>query len=138
MIILVDFDGTVVSEAYPSVGKDIGAAPILRKLVAAGHKIILWTMREHNSKIGDVLAPALDWFERNQIPLYDVNINRSQWHWAGKSRKIFGHLIIDDHCAGIPLVHEEGVEKPYVDWKNLEVWLDQNGWFDGNNKKDVE
>ena len=46
MIIAVDFDGTCVSHDYPYIGKEIGAAPVLRELVAAGHDLILFTMRD--------------------------------------------------------------------------------------------
>lgn len=45
MIIGIDFDGTVVTHDFPKIGKDIGAVPILRKLVENGHKLILHTMR---------------------------------------------------------------------------------------------
>ena len=37
-IIAVDFDGTCVTHEYPKVGRDIGAAAVLKDLVAAGHK----------------------------------------------------------------------------------------------------
>lgn len=33
-IIAVDFDGTVVTHAYPHIGNDIGAVPVLRELSA--------------------------------------------------------------------------------------------------------
>ena len=45
MIICVDFDGTCVTHDFPEIGKDIGAIPILLRLVDAGHKLILYTMR---------------------------------------------------------------------------------------------
>jgi predicted mannosyl-3-phosphoglycerate phosphatase (HAD superfamily) len=45
MIIAVDFDGTCVTHEYPRIGRDIGAAPVLKRLTDAGHKLILWTMR---------------------------------------------------------------------------------------------
>lgn len=59
MIIAVDFDGTVVSHEYPHIGEDIGAVPVLKELVAAGHKLILYTMRS-----GRLLDEARMWFER--------------------------------------------------------------------------
>lgn len=68
-IIAVDFDGTCVKHRYPYVGEDIGAVPILKKLVENGHKIILLTMRDS----GTVLRDALGWFRKNEIPLYAVN-----------------------------------------------------------------
>jgi len=45
MIIAVDFDGTCVAYDFPNIGQDIGAVPVLEELVAAGHKLILWTVR---------------------------------------------------------------------------------------------
>lgn len=49
MVIAVDFDGTCVTHEFPKIGKDIGAIPVLRKLVEKGHQIILYTMRSHCS-----------------------------------------------------------------------------------------
>lgn len=45
MIIAVDFDGTCVTHEFPYVGKEIGAAEVLKELTDKGHKIILFTMR---------------------------------------------------------------------------------------------
>lgn len=42
MVIAVDFDGTCVTHEFPKIGKDIGAIPVLRKLVEKGHQIILY------------------------------------------------------------------------------------------------
>ena len=44
-IIAVDFDGTVVTHAYPHIGNDIGAVPVLRELIGNGCRMILYTMR---------------------------------------------------------------------------------------------
>ena len=46
MIIGIDFDGTCVKHAFPAIGDDIGAVPVLKELVDKGHKLILFTMRE--------------------------------------------------------------------------------------------
>ena len=67
--IVLDFDGTVVKHCYPAVGAEIGAAPILHKLVKNGHKILLNTMRSRNSEGIDTLQPAIDWFASHGIPL---------------------------------------------------------------------
>ena len=37
--IVLDFDGTVVKHRYPAVGEDIGAVPVLKKLVKNGHHV---------------------------------------------------------------------------------------------------
>ena len=40
LIFGIDFDGTCVTHEFPNIGKDIGAVPVLRDIVAAGHKLI--------------------------------------------------------------------------------------------------
>ena len=40
MIINLDFDGSVVTHAYPLVGKDIGAVPVLKKLIKKMYYIL--------------------------------------------------------------------------------------------------
>jgi len=50
MDICIDFDGTCVSHEFPLIGKDIGAIPVLKELVEAGHKLILFTMRSDRKK----------------------------------------------------------------------------------------
>ena len=39
-IIAIDFDGTVVTHAYPHMGMDAGAVPVLKELVANDCKLI--------------------------------------------------------------------------------------------------
>lgn len=119
MTILVDFDGTCVTHNHPVVGKEIGAAPVLKELVAHGHQLILFTMRGSGEismeKFGrDGLNDALIWFEGHEIPLYGVQTNPTQHHWTN-SPKAHGHLIIDDICLGIPLLHTKD-DAPFVDW----------------------
>ena len=45
MDICIDFDGTCVKHEFPEIGEDIGAAPVLKELIANGHRLILFTMR---------------------------------------------------------------------------------------------
>ncbi|MGR2462736.1 hypothetical protein ACUX4R_28165, partial [Salmonella enterica] len=77
MIIAVDFDGTCVTHEYPKVGRDIGADACLKRLVAKGHQLILFTMRS-----GAELEQAKTWFHVRGIPLYGVNTNPSQKTWT--------------------------------------------------------
>lgn len=124
MIIAVDFDGTCVSHAYPRVGKDIGAAPVLRELVNNGHKLILFTMRD-----GRLLKAAEDWFKENKIPLYDINRNREQQKWTS-SPKVHADLYIDDSALGCPVKYEDGERHHYVDWVRLRQMLVDYGLLD--------
>jgi hypothetical protein len=110
MIIAIDFDGTCVTHAYPDLGDDIGAVPVIKRMVKCGHHIILFTMRS-----GEELYDAVEWFRLNDIPLYGVNTNPDQHRWTA-SPKAYAHLYIDDAALGVPLIHPT-VGRPYVDWK---------------------
>lgn len=121
IVILVDFDGTCVKHEYPKVGEEIGAPEVLRELVAAGHKLVLSTMRGTTSGLED----AVDWFVKHSIKLYGVQSNPTQRQWTD-SPKPYGQLNIDDICLGIPLVYPDDAryiagkvkiyDRPYVDW----------------------
>lgn len=120
-IVVLDFDGTVVTHKYPAVGEDIGAAPVLKLLLKNGHKIILNTMRSQDNQGHDMLTPALQWFKDKGIPLYGVNENPDQKSWTS-SPKIYGNVYIDDGALGIPLKSDEsGI--PYVDWGKASIHL---------------
>jgi len=132
MEILVDFDGTCVTHAFPNIGRDIGAVPVLKDLVNAGHKLILFSMRSDVENVpspeidgmftGTYLTDAVQWFKDNDIPLYGINVNPTQHVWT-KSPKAYGQLIIDDISLGTPLIWPEG-ERPYVDWDKVRIYLE--------------
>ena len=138
MIIAVDFDGTCVTHEFPKVGKDIGAVPVLKKLVEKGHQIILHTMRSHPDRdnqgktlsgeiiSNDTLQDAIDWFKENDIPLLGVNENPTQKRWTS-SPKIFAHIYIDDAALGVPLKHSYISDRPYVDWDIVRYYLHAKG-----------
>lgn len=100
MEICIDFDGTCVTHEFPKVGKDIGAVPVLKKLVEAGHKLILFTMRSNRhvpNETGDptimdvtgmFLDDAVNWFKQNDIPLYGINENPTQKTWTNSPKSI--------------------------------------------------
>jgi hypothetical protein len=118
IVVAVDFDGTCVYHDWPRVGRDIGAVPVLRKMVKAGMKIILCTMR------GDMatdLGDAVGWFNDNGIPLYGINEHPTQSNWTS-SQKPYANIYIDDAALGCPLFRPEG-GRPYVDWKQVDKLL---------------
>ncbi|MBR5846092.1 MAG: hypothetical protein IKY65_07515 [Rikenellaceae bacterium] len=120
MVIALDFDGTVVTHEYPYVGEDVGAVPVLKELIAAGHQLILFTMRS-----GKLLDDALAWFERNGIELYAVNENPEQKSWTS-SVKVHANIYIDDCALGCPIRFEDGVRRPFVDWQKVREILAYN------------
>lgn len=123
-IVALDFDGTVVTHAYPNIGNDIGAVPVLRELLDNGCRLILYTMRS-----GKLLDDALAWFKRNDIPLYAVNENPTQKEWTS-SPKVHADLYIDDSGLGCPLKFEDGVKRPFVNWVKVRQQLVADGFLD--------
>lgn len=126
--IVLDFDGTVVKHRYPTIGEDIGAVPVLRKLVANGHHLLLNTMRSHDSEGVDTLQPAIDWFAERNIPLFGVNENPNQHVWTS-SPKVYGNIYIDDAALGAPLKADKtphptlGAASPFIDWGMAAIHL---------------
>jgi len=107
------------------MGKDIGAIPVLKKIVASGHRLILYTMRS-----GDTLEAAVKWFERNGIPLFGVNANPTQRSWT-RSPKVYAHIYIDDAALGCPVKYAPESERVFVDWQRVDFLLEQGGLFSG-------
>lgn len=139
MIINIDFDGTCTAHDFPRIGKDIGAVPVLKKLVEAGHKLILFTMRSDKTSAnssddptiyvgdGQFLTDAVNWFKENDIPLYGIQTNPTQHNWT-ESPKSYAHLMIDDSALGCPLRIDRAIShRPFVDWELVEEMLIKNG-----------
>ena len=97
LIIAIDFDGTIVEDAYPKVGSPkIFAFETLKELQKDGHRLILWTYRH-----GERLQEAVDFCEENGIHFYSVNKNYPEEKFQGKvSRKINADFFIDDRNIG--------------------------------------
>lgn len=97
LIIAVDFDGTIVEDAYPKIGKpQIFAFETLKRLQGEGHRLILWTYR-----CGDKLNEAVNFCKENGIHFYAVNKSfPEEEHNESISRKIHADLFIDDRNVG--------------------------------------
>ena len=134
MIIGIDFDGTVVTHDFSKIGKDIGAVPILRKLVENGHKLILYTMRSDIEQVtsddynihkqgGKYLSEAIQWFKDNNIPIFGVNKNPDQHTWT-TSPKPYCHIYIDDAALGCPLMYDiTKSNRAFVNWNRVQLIL---------------
>jgi hypothetical protein len=110
-IVAVDFDGTLVSHAFPNLGVDIGAFSWIRAIQAAGARIILLTMRS-----GFLLQEAVDLVQKEGITLWAINENPEQSSWT-KSPKVYANIYVDDAGLGIPLTSDPAVSpRPYVAW----------------------
>ncbi len=95
MIVAVDFDGTIVEEAWPKIGK---AKPemisLLKSLKKRGHTIILWTCR-----YGEDLEKAIIFCEKYGIE-FDA-VNQGVDDFMGESPKIYADIYIDDRALGV-------------------------------------
>lgn len=97
LIIAIDFDGTIVEDAYPRIGKPmVFAFETIKKLQEDGHRLILWTYRN-----GKKLEEAIEFCQKNGIEFYAVNKNYPEEVFDEKvSRKIHADLFIDDRNVG--------------------------------------
>ncbi len=95
--IAVDFDGTIVEDEYPGIGKpQLFAFETLKKLQEKGHRLILWTYRN-----GKHLDDAVTFCEKNGIIFYAVNKSFPEETFDPKySRKINADYFIDDRNIG--------------------------------------
>jgi hypothetical protein len=97
-IIAVDFDGTIVQDAYPSIGKPmLFAFETLKMLQNDGHRLILWTYR-----YGTKLQEAVDFCKESGIEFYAVNKSypEEKYDESQASRKIHADVFIDDRNLG--------------------------------------
>lgn len=97
LIIAVDFDGTIVEDAYPGIGEPkIFAIETLKRLQQDGHRLILWTYRCNKR-----LDEAITFCEEQGIEFYAVNKSFPEEEFNGDvSRKIHADLFIDDRNLG--------------------------------------
>ena len=98
LLIAVDFDGTIVEDAYPKVGKAKPfAIETIKMLQNDGHRIILWTYRH-----GRALKEAHQFMIDSGIEPYAVNRSYPEEasHPQDVSRKINADLFIDDRNFG--------------------------------------
>lgn len=97
LVIAIDFDGTIVEDAYPKIGKPLlFAFETLQKLQNEGHRLILWTYRS-----GKKLDEAVAFCEENKVHFYAVNKSFPEEEFDGSfSRKIHADVFIDDRNVG--------------------------------------
>ena len=96
-IIAVDFDGTLVTNAWPEIGTPIiSVIEYVKRRQKNGARLILWTNRT-----GEPLSKALAWCEENGIVLSAVNENLPDIieAFGGDCRKIFANEYLDDRAV---------------------------------------
>lgn len=96
--IAVDFDGTIVEDAYPKIGRPkIFAFDTMKLLQQKGHRLILWTYRH-----GERLEEAVEFCRENGIEFYAVNRSfpEEEFDPSQASRKLNADYFIDDRNIG--------------------------------------
>ena len=115
MTIAVDFDGTIVENRYPEIGRELPfATETLRMLAREGHRLVLWSCRE-----GELLDEAVAWCRERGVEFWAVNrdypeeTTENNPHWT---RKLKADLFIDDrNVGGLP------------DWGVIYASVSENG-----------
>lgn len=102
MKIAVDFDGTIVENKFPDIGKPmLFGIETLHELQKRRHQLILWTFRA-----GHHLEEAVKYCEEQGITFYAVNhsypeeVHEFERHPLRYSRKIDADIFIDDRNVG--------------------------------------
>jgi hypothetical protein len=95
--IAVDFDGTIVEDRYPVIGKPLMFAfDTLKMLQKDGHRLILWTYRN-----GNELEEAVEFCKKNGVEFYAVNKSFPEEVFNEKTRrKLNADIFIDDRNIG--------------------------------------
>ena len=124
LVLAVDFDGTIVEDRYPEIGKPLPfAIDTLKRLHADGHRIVLWTFRH-----GRPLRNAVEFLESQGVHLYAVNQSfpEESEQLDGYSRKIHADWFIDDrNIGGFPgwgVVYQQISQKPLPAVSNKKKW----------------
>ena len=97
LTIAIDFDGTIVENRYPKIGKPmLFAIETLKKLQEEGHQLILWTYRT-----GTELNEAVEFCNNKGIFFFAVNRSYPEEKYDNSlSRKIQADIFIDDRNIG--------------------------------------
>ena len=122
-IYAVDFDGVIVKNDYPRIGKlNEEVVEKMRRLKEEGHDIILWTCR-----VDKKLEEAVEFCKKNNVPFDCVNDNTedSKKAYNNDCRKVWANYYIDDQMLSIEefvlgTIEERNKYKSELEMKSLE------------------
>lgn len=125
--IAIDLDCTIADYGWPDIGDPVrGALEVFTDLQAAGHEVVIWTIRANP-------APVLAYLERWGIFPAFVNVDPAAppGSIGGGLGLLVGHKLtyhysIDDRNIGCPLC--PGLSgRMVVDWQAVRVLLEGMG-----------
>lgn len=130
-VIAVDFDGTIVTHEYPSVGKPVKLAKeVIKMLLDNGHRCFLYTMRD-----GSELLDAIEYCQDNELQMWGWNESPEQF---SSSPKQYGTFYIDDAAVGCPLIYDKNVSRrPFVDWYMIAQYFTRMGLLEQNQMDEI-
>lgn len=95
--VAIDFDGTIVENCFPQIGKPkLFAFETLKALQDKGILLILWTVRS-----GSLLDQAVEFCRTNGVEFYAVNKNHpDELVEPDTPRKLDVDIYVDDRNVG--------------------------------------
>jgi hypothetical protein len=116
-VIGIDFDGTIVFDAYPKIGDPIpGAIKTINKWFNDGFWIVI-----HSCRAGEYEDDMRDWLHNHGIMCHAVNRNLG-WRiqkYGRDTRKMSLDINIDDKNIGML-----GESISEASWVSFEIWVD--------------
>lgn len=113
LIFAIDFDGTIVEHRFPEIGDFIpDAIRIMKRLQAAGHKIIIWTCRQDTNHRG-YMTEAAEFLNSHGFKPDAINKNIDTKLPYGFP-KVFADYYLDDHSF-----------PQFMGWLNFEVCMEE-------------
>jgi len=103
LVFAIDFDGTIVEDKYPEIGKlRPGAKRVINKLYEKGHTIIIWTCRcNQNREILDKEI-MIDFLLLNKIKYHKINDNPDCVYFGCYPKIYYNYIIDDKQIGGLP------------------------------------
>lgn len=102
----IDFDGTIVTEAFPNIGEiKPKTIELMKRAKDEGHLVIVWTARS-----GKLLEDAIEFLNENNVPYDYINENpEDEYAIRGEQgRKIFCDFYLDDRA-----IHVDDISKAF-------------------------
>lgn len=124
MNFLLKFDGVVVADNYPNIGKPNPGAIGVLKRIQKDHDIILNSFRTESNN--GTLDEAIEYLTKHNIFLHTVLPQRMMpYEWQPDYFIKTGSFYIDDMSYGVPLIKcENGNRRWMVDWTKIERVLE--------------
>jgi predicted phosphatase len=100
----IDFDGTIVTEAFPNIGElKQKTVQLMKDACEKGHLVIVWTARS-----GDAEREAYKFLVENEVPFHYMNENPEDPYAinGAQGRKIFCDYYLDDRA-----IHVDDIDK---------------------------